>query len=147
MSEVFELVIKYHALTFLIFGFIILFGNIIIYFNNPINIKTLAQVISSKCQMSQNKLNKLDCEVKVKYNDPVSFKLKKTDVTLKDQDKEVKVYDNIILDTINYISSSYIIFNILIASIIIYGANILYLNHKNKIFQKYIGAASIVNII
>ena len=105
MSEVFELVIKYHALTFFIFGIIILVGTVSIYFNNPIVIKTLAQVISSKCEISQNKLNKLDCELKVKYNDPVSFRSKKTDVTLKDQDKEIKIDDNVIIDTINYISS------------------------------------------
>ena len=147
MSEVFELVIKYHALIFLIFGIIILIGTVGIYFNNPITIEMLAKVISSNCKMSQTKLNKLDCDLRVEYNDPVSFKLKETDVVLKDQDENIKINDNVIIDTINYISSSHIIFNLLIGVLLIYSAFTLYFNNKNKSLQKYIGAASIVNLI
>tara|TARA_B100001094_G_scaffold142362_1_gene137951 strand:+ start:418 stop:861 length:444 start_codon:yes stop_codon:yes gene_type:complete len=147
MSEVFELVIKYHALIFLLFGIIILIGTVGIYFNNPITIEMLAKVISSNCKMSQTKLNKLDCDLRVEYNDPVSFKLKETDVVLKDQDENIKINENVIIDTINYISSSHIIFNLLIGVLLIYSAFTLYFNNKNKSLQKYIGAASIVNLI
>jgi|TARA_B100001094_G_C17782290_1_gene600313 hypothetical protein len=145
MSEVFELVIKYHSLIIFIFGMLILIGSIVIYFNNPITIKTISKVISTNC--NQNILNKWTCDLNVKYNDPLTFKPKKTDVTLKNLNDKIDVNDNVIIDTINNVSFTQIIFSLIIGGILIHSAQILYLNRKNKTIQKYIGAASIINII
>ena len=145
MSEVFELVIKYHSLTIFIFGIIILIGSVVIYFNNPITIKTLSNVISSNC--NQNLSNKWSCNLNVKYNDPISFKPKKTTVTLKNQNDKIDVNDNVIIDTVNNISFTHIIFTVILGGILIHSSQFLYINRKNKTVQKYIGAASIINII
>tara|TARA_B100001094_G_scaffold267902_1_gene271401 strand:- start:942 stop:1379 length:438 start_codon:yes stop_codon:yes gene_type:complete len=145
MSEVFELVIKYHSLIFFIFGIIILIGAINIYFNNPIIIKTLSSVISSNC--IQDISNKWNCDLEVKYNDPLLFKSKKTNITFKDLDNEIKKDDDIVIDTSNHVSSLHIILNILIGLLLIHTAFVLYANNKNKSLQKYIGAASIVNLM
>lgn len=145
MSEVFELVIKYHSLTIFIFGMIILISSVVLYFNNPINIKTISNVTSSNC--NQNILNKWNCDLNVKYNDPLTFKPKNKDVTLKNQSDKVVINDNVMIDTINKISFTNIIFSLIIGGIFIHSSQILYLNRKNKTIQKYIGAASIINII
>ena len=145
MSEVFELVIKYHSLTVFILGMIILIGTVNIYFNNPITIKTLSTVISSNC--NQILSNKWSCDLNVKYNDPISFKPKKTTVTLKNQNDKIDVNDEIIINTINNISFTQIIITLIIGGILIHSSQILYINRKNKTIQKYIGAASIINII
>ena len=145
MSEVFELVIKYHSLTIFIFGIIILIGSVVIYFNNPITIKTLSNVISSNC--NQNLSNKWSCNLNVKYNDPISFKPKKTTVTLKNQNDKIDVNDNVIIDTIKNISFTQIIFTLILGGMLIHSSQLLYINRKNKTIQKYIGAASIINII
>ena len=145
MSEVFELIIKYHSLTILIFGMFILIGSVIIYFNNPITIKTISKVISSNC--NQNILNKWNCDLNVKYNDPITLKLKKKDVTLKKLNDKIDVNDNIIIDTINKFTFTQIIVSLILGGVLIHSSQILYLNRKNKTIQKYIGAASIINII
>ena len=145
MSEVFELVIKYHSLTILILGIFILIGSVIIYFNNPITIKTISKVISSNC--NQNILNKWNCDLNVKYNDPITLKLKKKDVTLKKLNDKIDVNDNIIIDTINKFTFTQIIVSLILGGVLIHSSQILYLNRKNKTIQKYIGAASIINII
>jgi hypothetical protein len=145
MSEVFELVVKYKSLTNLIFGIIILFGGVYIYFNNPITFKTISNVISSKC--NQNLSNKWNCDLNVKYNDPISFRPKKKTITLKNQNDKIDVNDEIIINTINNISFTQIIITLIIGGILIHSSQILYINRKNKTIQKYIGAASIINII
>jgi len=145
MSEVFELVIKYYSLTIFIFGMIILIGSVVIYFNNPITIKTLSTVISSNC--NQILSNKWSCDLNVKYNDPISFKPKKTTVTLKNQNDKIDVNDNVIIDTIKNISFTQIIFTLILGGMLIHSSQLLYINRKNKTIQKYIGAASIINII
>jgi len=145
MSEVFELVIKYHSLTVFILGMIILIGTVNIYFNNPITIKTLSKVISSNC--NQNLSNKWSCDLNVKYNDPISFRPKKKTITLKNQNDKIDVNDEIIINTINNISFTQIIITLIIGGILIHSSQILYINRKNKTIQKYIGAASIINII
>lgn len=145
MSEVFELVIKYYSITYLIFGIFILFGGVYIYFNNPIILKTISNVISSKC--NQNLSNKWNCDLNVRYMNPLSFKPNKKNVTLKNLDDKIDINDNIIIDIIENISSTQIIFSLIIGGILIHSSQILYLNRKNKTIQKYIGAASIINII
>jgi hypothetical protein len=145
MSEVFELIIKYHSLIILIFGIFILIGSVIIYFNNPITIKTISKVISSNC--NQNILNKWNCDLNVKYNDPITLKLKKKDVTLKKLNDKIDVNDNIIIDTINKFTFTQIILTLILGGMLIHSSQLLYLNRKNKTIQKYIGAASIINII
>jgi hypothetical protein len=145
MSEVFELVVKYRSLTNLIFGIIILFGGVYIYFNNPITFKTISNVISSKC--NQNLSNKWNCDLNVIYTNPFSFESKKTNVTLKNQDDKIDINDNIIIDIIENISFTNIIFSLITGIILISVSQFLYNNRKNKNIQKYIGAASIINII
>ena len=78
---------------------------------------------------------------------PLSYTKEKTNVTLKDQDSEIKKNDNIVIDTSNYISFPHIMLNILIGLLLVHTASTLYSNNKNKTLQKYIGAASIVNLI
>jgi len=145
MSEVFELVIKYHSLTILILGIFILIGSVIIYFNNPITIKTISKVISSNC--NQDILNKWNCDLNVKYNDPITLKLKNKDVTRKELNDKIDVNDNIIIDTINKFTFTQIIVSLILGGLLMHSSRLLYLNRKNKTIQKYIGAASIINII
>tara|TARA_B110001452_G_C15224392_1_gene424397 strand:- start:91 stop:528 length:438 start_codon:yes stop_codon:yes gene_type:complete len=145
MSEVFELVVKYHSLSIFIFGMLMLIFSVGIYFNNPISIKTISKVISSNC--NQNILNKWTCDLNVKYNDPLTSKPKKKDIILKNQSDKIDINDNVIIDTINKVSFTDIIYTLIVGGILIHTSQILYLNRKNKTIQKYIGAASIINII
>jgi len=145
MSEVFELVIKYHSLTVFIFGMLLLFASVTIYFNNPITIQTISKVISSNC--NQILSNKWSCDLNVQYYDPLTFKPKKTNVTLKNLNDKIVNNDNVIINTINNFSSTQIILILIIGGMLIHSSYILYLNRKNKFIQKYIGAASIINII
>ena len=50
-------------------------------------------------------------------------------------------------DTVNNISFTHIIFTVILGGMLIHSSQFLYINRKNKTVQKYIGAASIINII
>ena len=53
----------------------------------------------------------------------------------------------ILYGSVNNVSSKQIIYILIIGGMLIHSSYILYLNRKNKTIQKYIGAASIINII